>query len=240
MSQTSMFPVKLTHEEATSGTKDLQLIGYSQSLVRYAVKRESDGPMLPLAEWIGHHLSALCGIPTPEFEIVECLNGELAFGSRWEETATSLTLGTPEATSLLYLETHSVAISEILGLDGFLPNPDRHPGNFLFVNRAGQPICLSMDFSLSNVRDGIPFGTFPLGTGSATTYLLRNVLRDYLGTFDQAAYQKPLATVRSISASRISNILDGAPDEWFSKISKQEIIDWWGSFSSERASQVTP
>ena len=238
MSQANLFPVKLFHEESTSGTKDLKLIGYTAARVKYAVKRESDGALLPLAEWIGHHLSRLCDIATPDFDIVECLNGELAFGSRWDDNVTQITPGMAQADALLLLQTHASAISPIFGLDFFLPNPDRHAGNFLFVRRAGVQVCLSMDFSLSSVRNAIPFGELPMYPECNTNILLRDIFIKHFNNFDKRAFNKSLDTIRSISIDQISTILNGAPDAWFSLVTRRQIIDWWDTSSGARIAQV--
>jgi hypothetical protein len=238
MSQSNLFPVKLTHEEPTSGTKDLKLIGFAIGNVRYAVKRECDGALLPLAEWIGHHLSRLCGIATPDFAVVECLNGDLAFGSRWEENSMVITPGTPNIEGLMLIQGHAHEISKILGLDCFLPNCDRHAGNFIFVNRAGKQICLSMDFSLSSVRLGLPFGKFPLTPPNNTDQLLNAILINHFNKLSKNDFNSPLNIIHTITMVQISSILDAAPTAWFTLVKKKEILDWWVAFSSERAALV--
>jgi len=235
MTQTSLFPVKLVHEEATGGTRDLRLVGYCANQVKYAVKRESDGPMLPLAEWIGHKLSAFCGIPTPEFDIVVCMDGELAFGSRWDSSATQIKVFDSAAHELL--STHSSAISKIFGLDFFLPNPDRHLGNFLFLPNA-TPGCLSFDFSLSSVRNGLPFGSHPMAPNVKTNLILREFLIKKLNKFDKHRYNDALIAVQGVSSLQIESILNAAPVQWFTKVSKEQIVEWWESSKGTRIKQV--
>lgn len=235
MSQSNLFPLKLLHEEEFSGTKDLKCIGHAIGGTRYAVKKESDGELLPLAEWLGHHISRLCGIPTPDFEIVECLNGELAFGSRWEENSISLTNGTPTVDVLLMLSIHAEAISEILGLDHHLNNHDRHCGNFLFVPRNNKQICLSMDFSCANVRNGLPFGEDYFKEGCNTLLLMNGVMVNHLSKLSKKSFNAALDAVQAITYSQISTILTGAPDAWFTLVNRSQILDWWKEFSVIRA-----
>lgn len=237
MTQTSLFAVKLSHEEPFSGgTKDLRLIGYTETMAKYAVKREIDGPLLPLAEWIGHHLSRECGINTPEFDIVECLDGQLAFGSRWESTATQCSHEVAKRMSTIAL--HSEAISKILGLDFFLPNPDRHTGNFLFVERGPTAICLSMDFSLSSVRDGTPFGRHPMNPGRNTSVLLELILKKTLNKFSKSKFNESIDALKALDTTDMESILAGAPDLWFTSLGRNDILRWWDANKGARLIQV--
>jgi hypothetical protein len=237
MTQKSLFPVKLVHEEETIGTRDLRLIAYSDSGTKYAVKRESDGALLPLAEWIGHKLSQACGIPTPMYDIVECIDGELAFGSRWDNSAVQMTGYDAAAKTLL--SSHAEAISKIFGLDYFLPNPDRHLGNFLFAPKSGHHECLSFDFSLSCVRNGLPFGSHPLGTSCRTHIVLKRFLVDDLKKFNKHKYNEALASVKVMTDNDILTILDSAPVAWYTSVSKADILSWWRASKATRILQVT-
>jgi hypothetical protein len=192
--------------------------------------------MLPLAEWVGHKLSELCEIPTPAYDIVECLSGEIAFGSRWIDSTTQIKVFDSVAHDLV--STHAAAISKIFGLDFFLPNPDRHLGNFLFAQQSDPPACLSFDFSLSCVRNGLPFGSHPMGPATKTNVILREFLIKKVGKFDKHRYNEALIAVKDVSNSQMSSILNSAPVQWFTKVSKQEILDWWESSKSARIAQV--
>lgn len=236
MRQVSFLPVKLVHEEATGGTRDLRLVGYGADKTKYAVKRESDGPLLPLAEWIGHRISALCEIPTPPFDIVECMDGEIAFGSRWVDGSTQIKALNSAALDLL--SSHAAAVSKIIGLDFFLPNPDRHLGNFLFVPGTDPPSCLSFDFSLSNVRDGLPFGSHPMALSVKTNMILRNVLIKQLNKFDKHRYNDALTAVKKVTTEQMADVLDEAPVQWFTTVGKDEILRWWDSSKGTRIVQV--
>src|SRR5690606_5967915 len=136
------------HQEPYAGeTADLKLVGYTRDRIKFAIKRESDAPTLPIAEWIGHHLCQLVGVRVPEFAVVACVDGELAFGSRWEESAVQMSELMPIQDKLLLLKTHATDISAIHAMDQVYANPDRHGGNLLFVIRAGIQMCLAFDFS---------------------------------------------------------------------------------------------
>ena len=132
--QTTLFPTELVHEEPyLAGTKHLSRIGWDIANSKYAIKSEKDGQLLPLMEWIGYHLCRFCSIPTPNFEIVRCVDGSLAFGVQWVENVIELG-GAPSTKALAVLKAHYSQISAILTLDRFMPNIDRHAGNFFEVH----------------------------------------------------------------------------------------------------------
>lgn len=235
MSQASLFPIKLIHEESTSGTMDLKLIGYSGDNVKFAVKREKDGFLMPLAEWIGYSLAQRCGIPTPDFNIVECMNGELAFGSKWEQQATQIKIFDSAARTLM--SEHGDMMSQIFGLDFFLPNIDRHLGNFIFSQVAGIATCLAFDFSSSSVRTGLPFGSHPLAA-TCKTSVVQKLLQTQSKKFNKHRYNGSLAKLKEVTTAELATILNGAPDQWYSKVSKQEVVAWWESSKGSRIAQV--
>lgn len=236
LNQATLFPIKLVHEEATNGTRDLRMVGYCEAGVKYAVKRESDAPLLPLAEWIGHNLAIQCEIPIPQFEIVECMNGEVAFGSRWEPACSQIKVF--DSAALALLTTHASAISRIFGLDFFLPNPDRHLGNFLFRTTQNEPNCLAFDYSLACVRNGIPFGAHPMGPATKTSVIMREILVKQVKKFDKHQYNKPLEKLREIPDQAMQDILDDAPIQWYTGVTKEQIMNWWLASKGPRIAQV--
>lgn len=235
MSSSALFPVELEHEEPTSGTYDLKSIGYCSSGVKYAVKRESDAPLLPLAEWVGHKLSEFCGIRTPMYDVVRCMDGQLAFGSRWKDSARQIGPFGPKA--IATLSAHAQAISRIFGLDFFLPNPDRHINNFLFAQEHGQEVCISFDFGWGSVRHGLPFGAPPLDSMTKTVLVRRLLTQQSI--FHPDLYNESLAAVGNVTTAQIKSALDEAPDEWYTKVTKAEIVDWWETFKNDRIAMVT-
>lgn len=231
-----LFTVKINHEEPTAGTRDLRLVGHCSLGVQYAIKRESDGALLPLAEWVGHKLSELCGIKTPAYDVVECLDGEIAFGSRWENEIQQLMSYDTAAKAVL--SDHAADISRIFGLDFFLPNPDRHLRNFLFSKTGMPKRCLSFDFSLSSVRNGLPFGANVMGPSTKTHAVLKRLLIDDLKIFDKHRYNEALSKVKAVDRAQMCQVLDSAPPEWYTAVSKIDILNWWDSAKNVRIAQV--
>jgi hypothetical protein len=239
MAQTSFLPIKLSNEEPyEGGTKDLALVGFTADRIRYAVKRESDGEFLPISEWIGHHLCRICQIPTPEFAVVECVNGEVAFGSRWEEGSRQISSAMPQSEALQLLIEHGTDIFAVHALDRFMVNPDRHAGNFLFVTRAGTRICLSMDFSMAGPRDGVPFGNHPLSLESKTYQIIR-IVSPYVDELRaRAAFLSTVDKLKNVTSTQFANILEAAPDAWFATLGRSDLQSWWDNHASSRLSDL--
>lgn len=120
MNQRTFLPIPIEHEEPYSDSKDLKLVGYTKDRIRYAIKRVQDGDLLPISEWIGHRLCEQCGVLVPEYHIVACIDGQLAFGSRWEDTAEQIGPEGPMR-ALELLADHASDISAIFAVDQFFP-----------------------------------------------------------------------------------------------------------------------
>jgi hypothetical protein len=136
------------------------------------------------------------------------------------------------------ISAHAEPISKILGLDFFLPNPDRHTGNFLFRDEGNGSTCLSMDFSLSSVRDGIPFGRYPMAPGRNTNVLLEQILKKTLNKFSKTKYNESIDALKTVGTDEIETILAAAPDLWFTGLGRSDILKWWDSNKGARLIQV--
>ena len=85
MQQGRIFPLHIKRlEPATFGTTDCHWTGVGEDGLCYVLKRLSDGPLIPAAEWICGSLAKRCNLPIPPFEIAELPDGERLFASRWE------------------------------------------------------------------------------------------------------------------------------------------------------------
>lgn len=239
MSQRTFLPIPIEHEEPYSDSKDLKLIGYTKDRIRYAIKRVQDGELLPISEWIGHRLCELCGIPVPEYHVVECIDGQLAFGSRWEDTAEQISPAGPMRAMEL-LADHASDISAIFAVDQFFSNPDRHVGNYLFVRRAQTPMCLAMDFSRAGPADQIPMGMLPLDPVCSTLVVIEQIIRRRLKKFDSASFSQAKARLAAIKPGEFYAIVDDAPDEWFDMITRDELRRWWDNERLVRVAGIAP
>lgn len=226
--QSDFFPIDIANEEPFTQTSDLRRVGWDMNGVQYAIRAESDSPLGPLTEWICYHLCRACAIPTPGFDIVRCLNGELAFGSRWEATAKQIGQNFQYRSQQLdVLRQHATPISAALTLDAFLPNIDRHAGNWLFVIRNNMSYCLAFDFSQAGARmyapPKPPFGTWPMPP-SVKTQRFVEVFSTFL---DRQSADRVNGALAAISTEQFERILRNAPEEWFTLVSLSELVEWW-------------
>lgn len=225
MSQLGILPIKLMYEEPYSGnSSDLRSIGYTPNKIRYALKREKDAPLLPLSEWIGYKLSEFCNILTPDYDIVECIDGDLAFGSRWEEGSTDIY---SQPFPLNFIIDNSPTISQTHALDIFYGNIDRHAGNFLTAYRSNEKVLLAMDFSRAGPIAETPFGPQPLPFGCNTIALASFMSNPANKYFDEKKYDDCKKTLKTITKRDFEIMIEPVPDQWFSSISKQDILEWW-------------
>ena len=238
MQQTSFLYPKIKTQQKYDKTKDLKCVGYTQDKVRWAIKRETDKPGVPLAEWIGYHLCKHANVPTPDFSIVECPDGTLAFGSRWEQQFEQIGSATSEARKIELLTDHALEISSIHGVDLVTVNPDRHAGNFLFVPRADSTVCLAFDFSQAYPTHTHPFGSkLP---NCATMTIVIDVLKIYLGKFDSMRASQTAHHIRSMPQVDFKAIIDSAPTEWFTITTATQILREWDNFSNDKPSVPLP
>lgn len=225
--QTSFIPVKILNQDPFSDGKDLKLVGYAVNEIKYAIKRESDMPALPLAEWIGYRLCELCDILTPEYAIVECVDGEIAFGSRWEYDTRQINSSSSNLDRLAFVRDNASEISRVHAFDIFYGNQDRHARNFMVTQRASGPSLLAFDFSQAGPAIKIPFGQYPLSRDCQTLKLIDNIVKGHLNKFDNRKYNDCVSRIKQITKNQFVKILDSAPSNWFQSVEKSELLNWW-------------
>lgn len=213
-------------------TAKLKMIGISDTGVKYALKTLADDPSLPLTEWFCYSLCRLTGIATPEFDIVKMPDGSLAFGSKWEPPSTFIVdpSGCDKDELLLRLSGTADGLSQMLTLDCFLPNKDRHFGNIMFKPQQKFQQVLAFDWSeLECVKNC--FLPEKLTDKSNT---IRTI--NYLILLEQASNKNYLSSkkiseysnrIKEIDSKDISTVLHSVPVEWHNGIDINGIIEWW-------------
>lgn len=237
--QSTFFPIKLIMEEPnTGGGADLACIGYTANKIKYAVKRMSDHQLLPLTEWIGYKLCELVGILTPDYGVLECLDGSLAFGSRWEDDCNQIYNFEP-AFKINFVIENAPEMSRTFALDIFYGNDDRHFGNFISTKRAGEDALLAMDFSRAGPAISKPFGHDKLPdeckTEMSMNYLKNNGSRS---VFDDVKFTECKTAIEKLTKADMGIILDSAPVEWFNGVSKDDILNWWDTEFKTRIKEI--
>jgi len=138
----SLFPLKIIKDypyKPSSVVLKRQI--QAEDGLTYAVKgKVDDNDFTPVNEWICASIGGVLGIPMPPFALIEDKNGDKFFGSRW---AAGL-----KPHPLYYMTVEDPTLySAIMAFDLLMLNRDRHMGNYLITDTAGQNKLLAFDHS---------------------------------------------------------------------------------------------
>lgn len=238
--QAELFALDVITEERASGTADLKLTGFASDHFKYAIKTQQDHPDLPVSEWFCYKLSEMVHLPTPVCKVLRMRDGSFAFGSRWENAG--FQYGTVKDTygqepwGLFAAKN----LSSIIGLDHFLPNPDRHMNNLLFQSFDKHITAMSFDFSRAWLMAGFPDSDCKLPTECNTSITL-NIMKS-LEKFIKDEAAATLHKVSEIQGSGVRRIFETMPSSWFDEERLDDFVKWWDSDSRlarlERSLQV--
>jgi hypothetical protein len=236
MNQLPLLPIQLVDEQPADRTvsKDLLFIGFDEQDRRYALKTvEPNAPLLPLTEWLCYHLCRLAGIITPEFSVVLRLDGSPAFGSRWEENAREFSPAkVSEADLLGWLQKTRADTSGMFVMDGFMPNPDRHLGNILFVQTGARLRALAFDWSRTAIFEPWPWTN---DCNSAQNWRWFKAI----GNTDAAAFHARLQRLQAVTDQQVLEILQAAPELWRNNVNIEFAAQWWQANRDNRAKAVS-
>lgn len=207
--QLSLFPVSLVQEEPVNlGTAQLKRIGHDENGRKYAIKSVLDDPLLPLTELFCYELCRVIGIETPNYAKIVCRDGSVAFGSVWDTDSTDLTLAKlslPDQQIMLSKAANS--LSAAMALAFFLPDSDRHYGNFLY-RKAGNHIA-AMAFDWSHVTPCLKTPVFSWTLEAAQALMPEH---QPINTLAAWKYLKTKGLWRPAVAARTLDKLKEAPD----------------------------
>lgn len=231
MNQLPLLPILLVDEQPAdpAQSRDLLWVGLDEQDRRYALKTvEPAAPLLPLTEWLCYHLCALAGIATPDFAIVTRLDGSLAFGSRWAENAREFSPARMSEVEFIQLITRTRGdIAAMFALDAFMPNPDRHAGNLLFVQFGPRMRALAFDWSRTRLFEPWPW---PADCASAQVWRwLRSIGQD-----DGMAAHVAMSRIDVIDSDQIKAILQAAPEPWRDNLDLDAAAHWWQTHHETR------
>ena len=237
--QGQLFPTRLVDEEpANMKTADLKFVGRDEHGNKYALKTLDDDPLLPLTEWFCYNLCRLVGVATPDYEIVERIHGDKAFGSKWDHGAEQInpsSMNPIEVQSLLK-DSHK-SVSRILSVDAFLPNEDRHLRNLLFRITSGRTLALAFDWSRTRIFDPLPFNNWPWEPNGNSAKLANGLMRANM--LDGASVTDLMQRLSTCTPADVEKILLSSPDEWRQGVDTSAIIDWWANNARDRVNDAT-
>lgn len=225
MTQDELFELEVAALTPTSGTARLRWTGIASDGWKYAIKRTSDHPLLPLSEWFCHRLAEAVHLPVPPYRALRLkCDGTLAFGSRWEGSARQLG-DMPPADQKRYL-VQGKNICKILGLDLFLPNTDRHFGNFLWHQIDGTVRAMAFDYSESWAMHEGGLHNPKAMEPKCNTFKVMDFLSVF-GALKPHEIGETAGRLMQISDKKVAAIAQTIPAEWVSELDEGAIMAWW-------------
>jgi hypothetical protein len=188
---------------------------------RWLCKGQGRHAMLPATEWICSRLASACGLPVPPIAVVElqAMPGVSFFGSQWQG-------GALEFLQVMGRITNPQVFERTHAVDLFVNNTDRHRGNYLYLELAGDIVARVIDFSHALMVMGWPLPALPM-PACHTTNELPALLAE-----NPNAYQRPidiLEHIATLSADWMAHTIDDMPDTWLTPTHKAALVQWWQS-----------
>lgn len=236
--QLSFLPRTIIRTETVSfGTADCNTMGVADNGEEFVLKRLCNGQMVPASEWVCSSLALAAGLAIPHFEMVSLDDGEMAFGSLWDNLLNG------EQTREIWIrkrphpENFSSNLSRIYAFDQFVYNPDRHLKNYFFrhgSSPAKPPVLLAPDYGRALFAATFP----PHNTllECHTTEVACFMRKTYGWEPEQA--NGVLNKLEMIPLEKVKIVVNEMPDSWLSPTHKAEFIEWWKSDAPLRARQL--
>lgn len=239
MPKTYLFPQNTINEyPADMGSADAESWVTAEDGMDYVIKTRKKMAGLPASEWVCHNLADACGIPTPQYAQIQLMNGEIGFGSQWDESVVKdQATRNLIVTSIPGLPNLAGMFSAIYVIDLFSYNPDRHAGNYFFIKTKSGYGVKAYDFSRAFYCAAWPLPPFPLPAACNTVGCYRSLQVGYpfvLGVADE--------TIRRIAAVPIEAVnawLRDVPVTWMSDQQKAELASWWQGEMQARLNKIT-
>ena len=223
MTQLSCLPTVVCQRiKPPPATAAADFIGIDEATThRWLCKGQGRNAMLPATEWICSRLASACGLPVPPIAVVElqAQPGVPYFGSQWQGGALEFLqvmgrISNPQ----VFERTHAV--------DLFVHNTDRHRGNYLYLELAGDIVARVIDFSHALMVMGWPLPALPMPACNTTNELPALLAQN------PAAYQRPtdiLERIATLSADWMTHTLADMPSPWLAPERQVALMQWWQS-----------
>lgn len=186
---------------------------------RWLCKGQTRHPMVPATEWLCSRLASACGLPVPPISVVELetMPGSTYFGSQWQGGSLEFLQAMGRISNPHVFErTHAV--------DLFVYNTDRHRGNYLYLELAGDIVARVIDFSHSWMVMGWPLPSLPMPACNTVKELPELLAQNTKG------YQRPTDIIDRIAAlpdDWMCNVMDEMPQEWLAPYLRMALEEWW-------------
>jgi hypothetical protein len=219
MQQSNLVPILCNRTAPAPQSADAEFIAISDQLGKqFLCKGQKQHPMHPAIEWICSSLARDCRLPVPNFSVVEVAQypGVLMFGSEWVN-------GCVDYVSAISNIKNYQVFNEVLELDFFAHNVDRHYGNYLYMKKDdGFDIGL-VDFSRAMLYHGWPLPLLPFKhTDNTIIYF-----NDWKGRYGYLKSANIINKISAMSSSWMSDIISGMPPAWLDDTTKENLVNWW-------------
>lgn len=186
---------------------------------RWLCKGQSRHAMVPATEWICSRLASACGLPVPEIGVVELQSqpGIYYFGSQWQG-------GAKEFLDVMGRISNPWVFERTHAIDLFVHNTDRHRGNYLYLELAGDIVARVIDFSHALMVMGWPLPALPMAHCNTTAELAPLLAEN------TAPYQRPDGIIDQIAAlpsTWMQATLVDMPQAWLNQAGRDSICQWW-------------
>lgn len=201
-------------------TAAADFIGIDESSThRWLCKGQGKHHLVPATEWICSRLASACGLPVPPIAAVElqAQPGVLYFGSQWQG-------GALEFLNVAGRISNPQVFERTLAIDLFVHNTDRHRGNYLYLELAGDIVARVIDFSHALLVMGWPLPDLPMAPCNTTQEL------PHLLAQNPSPYQAPhdlLERIKALPSEWMETTLEDMPSAWLSEDFRQALRQWW-------------
>lgn len=221
--QQGLFDLTIEDFRPRDEVAHLKKIGFDSTGTQYAVKRIEDGNWIPLSEWIGYSLSRKVGIATPDFAIGYDDTQTPVFCSKWEKGKIFYKDDT-DMDILAEITTRLQFMMNVITLDEFIENPDRHLGNFIFTEQS--PTLLSYDFSLLQLTRTACGAHIDRSKKDQTQQTKRLIEGQALRVKTKLDNQETKAKIKALTKGDLEAVLTACPNIWMQQAGIDCIIDY--------------
>lgn len=179
---------------------------------------------VPASEWICSSISQACGLPVPPFAVITLASdpSKKYFGSQWQGGALDYLKAIGKVSnSGVFEQTHAV--------DLFVNNTDRHCGNYLYLDIAGDIVAKVIDFSHALIVEGWPLPQLPLDVGCHTSTQFHHLQACYNPSHTYSQPLDILQKLRLLPDDWMEDLIHEMPTEWLDNQLKDELCNWWKS-----------
>ncbi|MEQ8511207.1 MAG: hypothetical protein RLN67_03725 [Algiphilus sp.] len=225
-----LLPTKIVEVlDNNKGGADAAHCGIDEQGMDWLIKEPTTAlPLIPVSEWLGYRIFEWAGIALPYYRVVQMPDGGLCFGSRIEHGLTPFAGDQPNPKAQIQLlRDCGSQLSQIVALDMFVGNADRHAGNFLWRrNERGDMVPIAIDFSRAVLALNVP-PPYICGMQCSTMSLVSMLMQ--ISAWERDTAVLGLNKMHGIKQHHLERWLSEVPADWLPEPERSTLLDWWGN-----------